>query len=80
MSKWQPIETAPKDKTGVIIACPSMRVRGEWVVGEAYFSPDEYGDGWWWANTSPGDYHSSPIIETNNPPTHWQPMPAPPAK
>ena len=74
---WQPIETAPKDNTAVIIAVPTEHKDG-FIVGEAYFNPEQGGD-WWWAGTSSGDYYAGPIIEMNfwNP-THWQPLPPPP--
>lgn len=79
--EWQPIETAPKDGTAVIIAVPD-RAHTDFIVGEAYFDPEHYGDGdWWWANTDYGDYHGGPVSEVNyNHPTHWRPLPAPPSQ
>lgn len=73
---WRPIEaftepTAPSSGSGVIIA------GADGTVGEAYFR--NYGDeddGWWWVNTSWGDY---PEPDRPNNPTHWMPLPEPPA-
>ncbi|WP_077961686.1 hypothetical protein [Ensifer adhaerens] len=77
---WQPIDTAPRDTTSIIIAVPTKDYDGH-IVGEAYFDPEHYEDGdWWWANTDHGDYHGGPISEINfHGPSHWQPLPAPPA-
>ena len=72
MSEWQPIETAPRDGTEIIARmgtatppyCESM-----------YFVPfdDDESDGMWhW--TQDGD---APAI---NKPTHWMPLPSPPAR
>jgi len=71
---WQSIETfdeptACGNSSGVLIA------EADGTVGEAYHR--NYGgedDGWWWINTSWGDYP-----EPDRPtPSHWQPLPAPP--
>lgn len=67
---WQPIETAPKDGTSVILAA----VRdGKYVVGEGLWE----GDAWWWANEW-GDYNTDQI-EMYRQVTHWMPLPDPPA-
>lgn len=78
---WQPIETAPLDKTHVIIAVPT-KDKDDFIVGEAYFDPEHYGDDgdWWWAGTNYGDYHSGPISEVNyHGPSLWQHLPAAPS-
>ncbi|NTA10439.1 hypothetical protein [Agrobacterium tumefaciens] len=77
---WKPIETAPKDKTSIIIAVPT-KDRDDWIVGEGYFDPDHYEDGdWWWANLDYSDYHAGPISDCNHwPPELWQPLPVPAA-
>jgi hypothetical protein len=67
MSKeeWLPIDTAPMDRTAVLIADDD-------IVGEGYYHDEE--KRWYWANTSPGDYP-----DPHQPfPTSWQPMPKPP--
>lgn len=77
--QWQDISTAPKDRTSVIIAVPTKNM-DDFHVGEAYFDPENYGDGdWWWAGTHHADYHSGPVSELNfHGPMFWQPMPEPP--
>jgi len=73
---WQPIETFSEPTSlssgnGVLVASD------DGTVGEAYFrNYGDYSDGWWWANTSWGDYP-----EPDRPtPVAWQPLPAPPEK
>lgn len=61
---WQPIETAPKDGTYVLVF-----VESSGGLGEAYF--DIQDDNWWWANTAPHDF--DPTYATD--PTHWMPLP-----
>ncbi len=76
VSRWQPIETAPKDRTPVIVAVPDKDRTG-WIIGEAYFDTDT--TDWWWAGTSNDEYHDGPISDVNwHMPTHWQPLPEPP--
>jgi hypothetical protein len=76
VDQWQPIETfaeptAPSTGNGVIIA------DADGTVGEAYFrNHGDSDDGWWWVNTSWGD---CPEPERPTSPTHWRPLPAPPA-
>ena len=61
---WQPIETAPKDGTGVLLCCkreqmPPLVISGYWDVGSAS-----------WMATSHCELY---------PPSHWMPLPAPQA-
>jgi hypothetical protein len=74
------MDSAPRDKTPVIIAVPH-KDNDAFIVGEAYFDPEHYGDGdWWWAGNSHGDYHGGPISEINyNGPSAWRPLPSPPS-
>ena len=62
--EWQPIETAPKDGTDVLVVADG-------VVSEAEYWGDDRG--WWLANTAPTDYIDSQVW-----PTHWMPLPPPP--
>lgn len=66
-SGWQPIETAPKDGTMVLIA----DARDGYVCEARHL--DE-GRGWWARNNDPTDYWGEEIF-----PTHWMPLPQPPA-
>lgn len=62
---WQPIETAPKDGTRVLLAAPGhLTMIGSF---EAWKTIHAAGP-WWWSNGS--------MITPD--PTHWQPLPAPP--
>lgn len=60
---WQPIETAPKDGTTL------------WVLDELYGKPWHYECNWngieW--------YHGFGVAWPDARPTHWRPLPAPPA-
>ena len=79
MSEWQPIETAPRDGTSVLlwglvageISGPDKETgfagEGEWAEG-THYKPDED----WWL-LSGGDCYS-----TWCKPTHWMPLPEPP--
>lgn len=66
MSEWQPIETAPKDGTEIIIF--GSRV---------YFHPvmARYENDGWWVPDAPLE---CPWTELASEPTHWQPLPDPP--
>ena len=68
--KWQPIETAPKDGTKLLLkfqgpfsdAAEDGIVTGSW---------SDYSRSWWlssiWASSG-----------AHKPPTHWMPLPSPP--
>ena len=64
MSEWQPIETAPKDGTSIL---------GYWCYEggfEHYIQPIRYLHGKWLHDWD----HSDELY-----PTHWMPLPEPPA-
>lgn len=73
MSEWQPIETAPKDETEILVYGEETRTIAGWGM---IYSP--YGDarrkGWRCEATPDIEGHASDGIE----PTHWMPLPAPP--
>lgn len=83
MDKWQPIETAPKDGTEIIVGMDMATV---WVVHVAFWvQVDEdmklMGDwsdsdtGWWsYIRGSVTQEKLEGIYE----PTHWMPLPKPP--
>jgi len=64
VAAWQPIETAPKDGSHVLVVIGSTAV--------AAYCDDERGD-WWEVNTHWTDATGMQIY-----PTLWQPMPAAP--
>jgi hypothetical protein len=61
---WQPIETAPKDGTSVLVAGRHN------YVGQARFVDRD----WYEANNDPGDAWGGPLM----PPSHWMPLPPAP--
>lgn len=70
MSDWQPIDTAPKDGTDVLLFNGHPRV-GSW------FDSWEY-DSWHPEAKETGGWimYGGRVIH----PTHWQPLPEPPLK
>lgn len=72
VAEWQPIETAPKDGTYVLLAGPSgytttpIRVEiGHW---DAEFSPHQP-----WVT-----YSNDSFTDSGDAPTHWMPLPQEP--
>jgi hypothetical protein len=61
---WRPIETAPKDGTTVILYCAQPKVRYRLTVAKWVAT-------WKAWQSQPGAWTVSP--------THWMPLPAPPA-
>ena len=73
MSEWQPIETAPRDETDILVAggthgneCVSCEFHGAKFTGVAiaYWDKREK-----WFSGGECDYYH---------PTHWMPLPTPP--
>lgn len=62
---WQPINTAPKDETTVLLGWDYLQI-----VGLAYWHTERDD---WWALDGDTSYY------TKNP-THWMPLPEPPIK
>jgi hypothetical protein len=72
---WQPIKTAPKDGTEIILLTRKGICRGKWDVvdfGEYPLDPVYK----WWVNSDDVFWFEEPYDE----PTHWMPLPAPPAE
>lgn len=67
--KWQPIETAPKDKP-ILLADDHNVGEGEWRKGQQPAYGARGGEGW----------HFIDDIDYSRPfyPTHWMPLPKPP--
>lgn len=64
-AEWQPIETAPRDGTAVLVWLREYKGRDRFTSYVAQF------DGYSWVSV-PGKYTWAP--------THWQPLPPPPAR
>ena len=71
--KWQPIETAPRDKTTILVWCDGDCYAVWWV-------PRYDADGEFW-----NDFEGWGVSDNNNEPhplcgrpTHWMSLPAPP--
>lgn len=69
MSEWQPIETAPKDGSPVLLGSEG----GGWVE-QGYYEADTPSRGGWymtnthWTDATDGEIH----------PSAWMPLPSPP--
>ena len=61
--KWQPIETAPKDATNVLLCDDDIIFIGFWSKGETV-----------WTDGSTDMFDQSCAFH----PTHWMPLPTPP--
>jgi hypothetical protein len=71
---WQPIETAPKDGRQVLLFSPGSIP--EVVVGKWETYEGDPGEAWWaYAETALSDLFG----EVDPEPSHWMPLPPPPA-
>ena len=77
---WQPIETAPKDGTPLLLGL--FNARGKWRTMRGEWVTQEYIDDYWEEpeDAEPGWYETAVESEILWPisPTHWQPIPAAP--
>lgn len=67
MTDWQPIETAPKDGSCVLVARSYGLASA---IAVAHFDGEEWRDY--------GDIGWAGMYGDNNQPTHWMPLPSPP--
>ncbi len=82
--QWQPIETAPKDETEILIYAHGMAIQARFYPGEWSHSID--GDEWdgpvWFAFDDAISFEVEDCGKDgmhHGPVTHWMPLPAPPA-
>ena len=89
MAEWQPIETAPRDGTSLLLWTRAGVMVGWWDEGSEDHAPDSPGhDPGWFAGSGddaamPGrspehGFHAYHYAALNQP-THWMPLPEPPA-
>jgi len=75
MTDWQPIETAPKDGTDIIVMYIDIDTQ---CVRTAFWLDYEYDpsqDGWWTYDCSEV---GGALMTRIYAPTHWMPLPEPP--
>ena len=68
---WQPIETAPRDGSKVLLWLPDPRTLDPVIIGRWSF------DSWWTHDDRWMNDHSDES-EFDIAPTYWQPLPEPP--
>ena len=94
MSWWQPIETAPKDGSDIILGAPAQTFKGKqveprttigrWTTDEECM--EKIGDCGGECRCPEYRYHDPFWMSWDggfteeNPPTHWMPLPAPPTE
>lgn len=72
MSEWQPIETAPKDGTDILLYLPGAAQCFSMIIGH-WSACDELPDDDAWYPTTP---HAADSLDID--PTHWMPLPKAP--
>jgi hypothetical protein len=82
MNNWQPIETAPKDQTWILVWLPlkyceegGTVLKTQWYVHWENGKPNPYRQPEWWQHDMCGGFggYNGPLQ-----PTHWMPLPEPP--
>lgn len=77
MSDWRPIETAPRDATSILLF---QRSHVDKPVYEAWWAQDyEGGPGYWMTPIGPAGRGYTILANGPNAPSHWMPLPSPPA-
>ena len=75
MSDWQPIETAPKEGTRILLTANGRVTIGFWATDAVIF---EGGEGPHWVEFECEDFYYSRHLIDADTPTHWMPLPEPP--
>lgn len=76
MNDWQPIETAPRDGTSILLWTASGPVIGWWETGREFLNSPHFND-WSKGMLGEGTGHDMGFDRVYAP-THWLPLPAPP--
>jgi hypothetical protein len=74
VSEWQPIETAPRDSTVVLVYRADAGVFTAWFTNPGFalgLPDDEWTEDEWWSTDGTD-------LQGDLMPTHWMPLPAPP--
>lgn len=71
MTDWQPIETAPKDGTEILVLVNKTPMKTRWYTPYLNGKPDPYGKSEWQQQDMRGGFGSygGPLR-----PTHWMPL------
>lgn len=80
MKEWQPIETAPRDATRVLVFCPTNDPPAREVFEAWWAIPYESAplDRGWWCYDGNKVMCSADVHSVGA--THWMPLPDPPAE
>jgi len=71
MMDWQPIETAPKDGTRVLLYCAKASTQTKWRQGMQAVD-------YWRTRENAGFEGWGKFNKSHFPATHWMPLPEPP--
>lgn len=77
MSEWQPIETAPKDGSSILVFCKYGVRIAYWNIGPCIWERKSVPC---WTVFEPDDYFYAEHLLEEAEPTHWMPLPLPPTQ
>jgi hypothetical protein len=75
MTEWQPIETAPKDGSDILLWCPNMIKSDPAGALVGHWYKDSHNPRWHISNVCGWEWECDLNYEKA---THWQPLPEPP--
>lgn len=77
---WQDIASAPRDGDPVLLYKPDERMVGPYTAAGYWGEWPGQGEGWIAVGGKPLGYFSQVTQSRQGDPTHWMPLPAPPAE